>query len=271
MDKTVTIDAGHGGTDPGAIGSKSNEKTHALAIAQLVNEKLHAAGVNTVMTRNSDVFVELTTRSVVSNNAQADAFLSIHMNSAASKSATGTEILYMNAKDLPLANAIHPLLVKATGLTDRGVKYQNVSVVRKTAAPAVLAEIAFVSNLNDEAKLLDAAYRDKVAQALTDGILKFLNVQKQTTYELQRSDGSKMADLRVYGGSAYVEARKFATWFNLSIDFDMGIQKVRLDGKPLTTRIDTGVGYIPIREAASVAKLNLTVDNEARIIRLSRK
>src|SRR5690606_13661654 len=121
---------------------------------------------------------------------------------------------------LPLAEAVYPLLIKATGLSPRGIKYRNVSVVRKTNAPAILCEVAFVSNLNDEAKLLNNDYRNNVAKAIADGIRKFLGVQAQPTYQLLGSTGAYMDTLQVYNGTAYENARKWESWFGVTVTWD---------------------------------------------------
>lgn len=269
--KKVCIDAGHGGHDSGAVGLKSYEKDHALAIALKVQKALQDVDVKTHLTRESDVFVALDNRSYISNSIGADAFVSIHMNSAANKAASGTEILYMNAKDLPLAKAVHVRLVQATGLNDRGIKYQNVSVVRKTNAPAILCEVAFVSNPSDESKLLIDSYTSKVAQAIADGICAFVGVKTFPSYQLQGSDGHAMDTLRVIEGTAFVAARKFGQWFGLSVEWDAALQMVALNGTYVEgVIIENGTSYIPIREAAKIAGLKLDVDDKDRIIRLVR-
>ena len=89
MSKVIVIDAGHGGKDPGAVNGKQYEKTAALAIAKKVGERLKAKGFEVRYTRKRDIYYTLAERCRMSNNWGADAFISIHLNGATNKSATG--------------------------------------------------------------------------------------------------------------------------------------------------------------------------------------
>lgn len=100
--KTVVIDAGHGGKDPGAVGSKSKEKDIVLSIALKVGEyiKKNFPKTKVIYTRDKDVFVKIHERSKIANDNNADVFISIHANAAANKSASGTETFVMGTKYL---------------------------------------------------------------------------------------------------------------------------------------------------------------------------
>ncbi|MDR1346354.1 MAG: N-acetylmuramoyl-L-alanine amidase, partial [Bacteroidales bacterium] len=95
--KTIVIDAGHGGRDPGCLGKKSQEKTVALAVAlqagKLISEQ--NSDIKVIFTRKTDVFVELFRRAHIANNNHADVFISIHCNASESKTAHGTETYVM--------------------------------------------------------------------------------------------------------------------------------------------------------------------------------
>lgn len=178
MAKTIVIDAGHGGRDPGAVNKNKYEKVAALAIAKKVGAKLKEKGCSVKYTRNCDKFVTLAERCKFSNDYIADAFISIHLNSAANKEATGIETWrYTNVgtKTKELAKEVQTQLIAATGARDRGVKTSTTFYVLKhTKAPAILIEAGFISN-DDEAKLLFASkYQDKIAQAIADGVLNAL-------------------------------------------------------------------------------------------------
>jgi N-acetylmuramoyl-L-alanine amidase len=99
--KKVVIDAGHGGKDPGAIGSSSKEKDIALNVALMVGKYIqeNLPGVEVVYTRRSDVFLELKERANIANRNKADLFISIHCNSAPTKTAYGTETFVMGTKN----------------------------------------------------------------------------------------------------------------------------------------------------------------------------
>ncbi|MDR2868201.1 MAG: N-acetylmuramoyl-L-alanine amidase, partial [Bacteroidales bacterium] len=98
--RTVVIDAGHGGHDPGCLGTKSKEKDVALSVAlkvgKLISDK--HSDVKVIYTRSTDVFVELFRRAQIANNQHADLFISIHCNASESKTARGTETYVMGLK-----------------------------------------------------------------------------------------------------------------------------------------------------------------------------
>ena len=95
---TIVVDPGHGGHDNGAIGNGYNEKDIALQVAKRLAENLRR-DYNVIMTRDADFFVPLDTRAQIGNNANADFFVSIHLNSSNSSSGNGTEVYYFNKKD----------------------------------------------------------------------------------------------------------------------------------------------------------------------------
>lgn len=177
--KTVVIDAGHGGIKPGSISiSGKTEKSFNLDLslkveALLKNEK----DLNVVMTRSDDSHLELSDRTKIANNLNADIFVSIHANSSTTSSPNGTETLYTRDSSKSLANIMHKHLIKATGLKDRSAKYSNLHVTRETKMPAVLLEIGFLSNKGDEAQLFEDDFQNRVAQGIVAGIKEYLKVQ----------------------------------------------------------------------------------------------
>ena len=95
---TIVVDPGHGGRDSGARGNGYNEKDIALQVATRLANNLRR-DYNVIMTRDSDFFVPLDTRAKIGNDANADFFISIHLNSSSSSSANGTEVFYFSKKD----------------------------------------------------------------------------------------------------------------------------------------------------------------------------
>ena len=176
--KLVVIDAGHGDHDPGAIGvTKKREKDFNLAIALKVGKLLEKEkNIDVVLTRSDDTFLELKDRVKIANNLKADVFISIHANSGPS-AATGTETYYTREASKSLANIIHKHLIKATGLKDRGVRYGNFHVTRETKMAAVLLEVGFLSNQNDESKLFNATFQNRVADSVVVGVKEYLKVK----------------------------------------------------------------------------------------------
>jgi N-acetylmuramoyl-L-alanine amidase len=170
----IVVDAGHGGHDYGAMGARSNEKNHTLDIARRVYGKLQRMGATASMTRSDDTFISLQGRVDFAHRQRADIFFSVHINSADSKSASGTETYYFTGQSRALANEVHKELIKATGLTNRGVRSARFYVIRKTRMPSILTETAFISNSRDEAKLVDPEFRERVASAMARGIANYV-------------------------------------------------------------------------------------------------
>ncbi|MCJ8014307.1 N-acetylmuramoyl-L-alanine amidase family protein [Paenibacillus sp. KQZ6P-2] len=177
--KVVVIDAGHGNQDPGTIGySKTKEKDFNLGVALKVGELLaNEPNIDCVLTRSDDTFLELKDRARIANDLNADVFISIHANSANSTAASGSETYYQRDASKALANVMHNYLVKATGLSDRGVRYGNYHVIRETKMPAVLLEVGYLSNPKDEAALFSESLQNSVAQGIVNGIKEYLGIQ----------------------------------------------------------------------------------------------
>lgn len=170
----VTIDPGHGGNDPGTIGSAgSYEKTVTLAIASKVSSLLEKSGMDVQMTRSRDESLMLWPRVDMGDEFKSDAFVSIHMNSAPSRSTQGIETYYFTPESIPLARSIHRKLVAQLGQPDRGIRRANFVVVKYSRMPAVLVEVGYLSNPREESMLNNADYQQKAAEAIKVGIQDF--------------------------------------------------------------------------------------------------
>lgn len=175
----VVLDPGHGGVDVGSIGRQGTlEKDITTDIARRVQTVLEARGIKTQLTRSDgNVFVGLQERAAMANALQAQALVSIHVNWFAENYAKGTETYYRQGDDRSraLAEEIHGRLVAALGTVDRGIKPAPGFVVLKQATvPAVLVEVAFLSNDNEEKLLGQPEFRQTAAVAIADGIAAFL-------------------------------------------------------------------------------------------------
>lgn len=175
--KVLLLDAGHGGSDPGASGNGLTEKNLTLTIMQKVANYLDGSGIKVYVTRNSDTYPTNSSRAQ-SANAIADAMVSIHMNSG-SAVANGTEVLYKNHSNdtgsnltsLKLAQLIQNSIVSATGNTNRGTKLRtDLLILNTTTVPAVIVETVFISNPGDALKISQEDYQNKVAKAIADAI-----------------------------------------------------------------------------------------------------
>lgn len=172
---TIVIDAGHGGYDAGAVNGTRFEKNDNLRMAMAVGERLKRCGINVIYTRTTDAFVPLLERSRISNSNNADLFVSIHRNSASNPNANGVETLvYTNAsnKAVQAAEDLQQALVNAGVQSNRGVKRANLSVLRETNAPALLLELGFINNAQDN-ELFDSkfdTYADVIARSLAKSV-----------------------------------------------------------------------------------------------------
>ena len=212
--KTIVIDPGHGGKDPGALGRGSlQEKAIVLSISEKLREVLTQKGYTVLMTRDTNRFIPLKERTAFATQRNADLFLSIHVNGSESPKAKGIETYYLSvtstdkaSEDIAsrenadsgysiqeleallkgiiqesksgdskrLARHVQQALVQATGAVDRGVKHARFVVLIGTNVPAVLIETGFVSNPTEGQKLTTQAYQHKIATAIAQGIEKFL-------------------------------------------------------------------------------------------------
>jgi len=224
--KTIVIDPGHGGKDPGARGQRgTEEKDITLKVALKLRDLLsRQPGIRVLMTRERDEFVELEDRAKFANGQEADLFVSIHVNSHPQRSVKGIEIYHFGeAKDqralevaarengTPLNNtgvgweylvadlltakkieeslelawtAKEAMLANLNGhyeLPDHGVKTAPFYVLRFTSMPSILAEIAFISNTDEEDLLRTTRFTTRVAEALMEGIKSFLASAKLAT------------------------------------------------------------------------------------------
>lgn len=183
----IVIDPGHGGDDFGTYSLKPpryKEKNLNLATAMMLRDVLQAKGYRTVMTRSSDIFIELDQRALFANEHNPALFVSLHYNSAPSKLAEGVEVYYFRsqtdksraAQSKLLADLVLKMVLQQTGAKSRGVKNGNFAVIRKTTMPAILIEGGFLTHEEEVVKLKDSEYLKKIAQGVAMGIERYLNL-----------------------------------------------------------------------------------------------
>jgi N-acetylmuramoyl-L-alanine amidase len=200
----VVIDAGHGGSDNGATSRLGAEKNYTLDTAYRLDAILRAAGLKTVFTRRSDVFVDLYERAHIASLYPDYAFVSIHFNSAmeeargletyclSPRGAASTSSAYLTRGDIQklpgndddtqnilLASLVHSEIVKLNpgdATADRGVKRARFVVIKQNVLPAILVEGGFVSNHMEAARVNRSDYRQSLAQAIARGVIRFSNV-----------------------------------------------------------------------------------------------
>ncbi len=172
----VTIDPGHGGRDPGAVGIQGiQEKEIVLDISFQVAKLLEQQGVQVVMTRTDDSEIDLEPRVSLAERVNASLFVSIHANAInmSRPDISGIETYYFNNGE-DLARVIHGSILQGTGATDRRVRQARFYVLRKTSMPSVLVEVGFVTGAEDASRLSDPAYRSQMAASIARGILLYL-------------------------------------------------------------------------------------------------
>jgi N-acetylmuramoyl-L-alanine amidase len=213
--KTICLDPGHGGNDPGYQVGSNDEKKYTLLLAQEVRAQLKAAGFNVVMTRTTDVKIPLEDRTAIARKAGADLFVSLHFNAfPGDKQVRGAEVYCctpagaysFNAKgegdtrwvtgnrndekNMLLAYQMQKSYEKNLGGESRGVKRARYQVLREATMPAILIEGGFMSNPTEGRRIFDPTSRKQMVKAVVDGILAY----KRLTKGSNETDSNKKAE-----------------------------------------------------------------------------
>ena len=180
------------------------EKELTLDVAHRVDRLLEAEGIATVMTRLGDTYVSLAERAAFANRVSDCIFISIHFNEDNRPVSTGVETYYAthqitpgsfmtswlpfswqalsespNLESQSLAGFIQEALVARTQAFDRGTKAKQFFVIANVTSPAVLVEGGFLTNKEDSSRLTSEDYREQLAAAISDGILRYRDAVKQ--------------------------------------------------------------------------------------------
>lgn len=188
--KCVAIDSGHGGIDPGKIGSGGiYEKNVNLAIATKLKILLEQSGITVIMTRSDDnglydesdtnkKAVDMKRRCSIINESDADIAVSIHQNSYVSEQSKGSQVFYYKQSEegKRLANILQKHLISELDTSNKRTEKADSSyyMLRNTNVPTVIAECGFLSNPEEARKLNSSDYQQKVAQAIYNGIMEYL-------------------------------------------------------------------------------------------------
>ncbi|CUH96994.1 hypothetical protein P22_3120 [Propionispora sp. 2/2-37] len=184
--KVICLDPGHGGEDTGATGySDSLEKDNTLAISLLLKNRLEMNGATVLMTREEDRQVsqddtnigDLAARIAIAHENHADIYVSIHNDFFADTATAGTSVFhYGGSESSRLAACVQKKLVEGLGTKDRGVRFGSFYILRNNAIPAILIEVAFISNPEEEVLLSSADGRNKAAECIAEGIMSYFKV-----------------------------------------------------------------------------------------------
>ena len=179
---TIGIDAGHGGWEYGAVIGGVYESNLNVAITNKVIEKLNAAGIDVISTREDDSYVGVYERALLANNADATLFVSIHNNASSNINTSGTSTYHYSTSPngIKLATNIQDKLVATLDSYYFGIfAGDHLTVIYGTKMPAVLVEVGFMSNTDELGKLKKEAYIDKAAEAICQGIIKTLDEMEE--------------------------------------------------------------------------------------------
>ena len=191
--RSIFLDPGHGGSDPGAISGGVREKDLTLSVYNKVSSKLASLGYTVLTSRNVDKDVDLVDRADQANKANADMLLSIHFNAGGRGIARGIETYYYQAtadrvpkinkenhnnaerleRSRKLANKVQQNLLYQTGANDRGVKRALFTVLRETSIPSILVELGFIDNPEERNKIKTDEYQERLANGIVDGIVAY--------------------------------------------------------------------------------------------------
>ena len=204
--KTICLDPGHGGKDPGNRVGSNQEKQYTLLLAQELHTQLERAGLKVTLTRSTDAFIELPTRPELAKQRSADLFVSLHFNAAEAgrDSVQGAEVYCLtpagasstnargegagagwspgnryNDKNLFLAFQVQKALTWNLAVEDRGVRRARFAVLRDAAMPAVLIEAGFMSHPAEGRKIFSSTYRQKMARAIVEAVLAYKRAVEQ--------------------------------------------------------------------------------------------
>ncbi len=176
---SVVLDAGHGGTDYGAIRAGINEKDITLDVTKMVEAILQEKGYKVYMTRSDDSGPSLQDRVDFCEKKKPDIFVSIHVNSSVKNDIYGIETHWYHDYSLELAQVVHKHLIKNIPSTkDRGLFQSKFYVINHTTVPAILVEMGFISNEAERAKLVTEKHKQQIAKSIAEGIIEYISSKK---------------------------------------------------------------------------------------------
>lgn len=240
----IVVDAGHGPQTPGkrTPDDSMREFHFNSVVARYVRTGLlEYEGVQTMYTHADDGSrdVTLKDRTAAANKWGADLLVSIHANAMGSGwgAARGIETFVYTTKpasSVAVAKAVQRQLIAATGLFDRGVKAENLHMVRESHCPAILVECGFMTNRTEAELLKSDVYRRKCAAAIVAGIAEACGLKKKGDEDVKgekvtvKVDGVKVADGVIEAGVTYVPARQLVEAMGGSITFDVANKVVQV-------------------------------------------
>jgi len=245
----IVIDAGHGGKDPGAVAHGLAEKDVVLPLARMVRNELAYYDVDVRMTRDADVFVELSDRAALANKWGAALFVSLHCNAGGGQGFESYIHPAAGSATVSIQNVIHGEVMaylRGYGITDRGKKRANLAVCRETRMPAVLLENLFIDHPRENVLLRDEAFLRGLAASIARGIAKALGLRRkaasptaskvtqaasQKPVEVQKCTivfGDRKMEGIIYEDRSYAPVRALAEALGLKVEWDARTKSVHI-------------------------------------------
>ncbi|MFC4620580.1 N-acetylmuramoyl-L-alanine amidase [Camelliibacillus cellulosilyticus] len=185
----IYLDPGHGGSDPGASGNGIEEKNITLDIALRIRDILldEYEGVEVKLSRATDTYIGLETRTDEANTWGADYFLSIHCNSFNGSAHGYEDYIYIGLSDASSTakyqDIIHEEVASINQLTERGTKKADFHVLRESSMPALLTENGYIDNDHDAALMKKSSWRQSVARGHVNGLARAFHLKRKTKTE----------------------------------------------------------------------------------------
>lgn len=189
---TVVIDPGHGGTDPGSLGYKTkvHEAELNLKLSKMLKTKLEGAGINIVMTRETDKAMiegagklwkkkDMQARKDLIKKTRPNMVISLHQNSYTNHSLRGAQVFYDKTSDISkhIADCIQEEFKQSLDKSIKATSPGDYFMLKCTSAPSVIVECGFLSNEAEEKLLLSEDYQTKIIDCIYKGIIKFLQIK----------------------------------------------------------------------------------------------
>ncbi len=189
---TVVIDPGHGGTDPGSLGYKTkvHEAELNLKLSKMLKEKLEGAGINVVMTRETDKAMiegagkiwkkkDMQARKELIKNIRPNMVISLHQNSYTNHTLRGAQVFYDKTSEISknIADCIQEQFKENLDKSIKATSPGDYFMLKCTSAPSVIVECGFLSNAEEEKLLLTEDYQTKIIDCIHKGIIKFLQIK----------------------------------------------------------------------------------------------
>ena len=188
----VMLDPGHGGYDPGATNQGVYEKSINLQIAQKVKEMLSPSRIEVFLTREEDIDyvpdgvkgkttkkrIDLNHRIDMAKEANAEVFISLHVNATTTGQESGSETFYhyQSESGKRLAELIQYELTKIPGMNRRIAKPGDFYIIKNTSMPAVIVEVGYLSSVKEQKKLQQSWYQEQLARAIAKGIANYFSI-----------------------------------------------------------------------------------------------